>query len=99
MSYCRLEVQSVKGFGDFLDNQPRVKNWPSSRRLVQWINGRREVSSCVQSQVPPTRRSTLQSVNWSTKHRRVKSLFYIPHLHSVLQLLQSYDSLQSLQCF
>jgi len=44
---------------------------------LQWRIGQREFCSCVQSQVPPTRRSTLQSVNWFTKHRCVRLVFLL----------------------
>src|SRR3954467_11498192 len=75
------------------DLDGNIQIWNSTAyRALQAADGE-SFAPGVQSPVPPTRRSTLQSVNWSNKHRRVKSSFYFQHLHFVLHLLPCYASL------
>src|SRR3954465_12931827 len=85
-------MRVVKGFRDSLDNLPRVK---TDQAQGDWCSGATDGESFspgVQSPVPPTRRSTLQSVNWSNKHRRVQFVL-LRAFTFVLQLLRGYSSL------
>ena len=65
------EGEFVKVAEMFPNHLPRVRTGQARGVCFSGEKDGERFAPCVQSQVPPTRRSTLQSVNWSTKHRCV----------------------------
>src|SRR3954463_9625364 len=76
-----------------MNHLPRVNTGKTRGVWLSGDNDGERFSPGVQSPVPPPRRSSLQRVNWVTKHRCVRLVLYLS-LHSVFSLLYVY-----LRCF
>src|ERR1041385_4475986 len=88
-----LLKEVCKGLGDVLNHLPRVKIGQARGVCCSGEKDGESFAPGVQSPVPPTKRSTLQSVNWFTKHRCVSLVFFLAFTLSI------YSLPVCLQCF